>query len=174
MARWDRCVSNCGLANFHISVKHGCHLVVNRFKQNILTLEWVAYHFPSSRTQEQYAFRVVYFHIRSKQVNKRSLILMHFFFIVLNELLFSIIDFKWNLRSLFLNNNLLFRLNNPNNDLLWKDDEEIVNPILILSESIFEMRQNGIFGFSIPHIVPEIFRFLKYANEKRMTSFTHS
>ena len=35
------------------------------------------------------------------------------------------------------------------------------------------MRQNGILGFSIPHLVPEIFRFLKYANEKRMSSFTH-
>ena len=34
------------------------------------------------------------------------------------------------------------------------------------------MRQNGILGFSIPHLVPEIFRFLKYANEKLMTSFT--
>ena len=26
------------------------------------------------------------------------------------------------------------------------------------------MRQSGILGFSIPHLVPEIFRFLKYAN----------
>ena len=29
---------------------------------------------------------------------------------------------------------------------------------------MFKMRQNGILGFSIPHLVPEIFRFLKYAN----------
>ena len=59
---------------------------------------------------------------------------MHFF-IVLNGLLFSMSDFngyslkpnnrpllwsiKWNLRSLFLDNNLLFRLNDPNNDLLF-------------------------------------------------------
>ena len=40
-------------------------------------------------------------------------------------------------------------------------DEKIVYPILILSKSIFEMRQNGILGFSIPHLVPEIFRFLR-------------
>ena len=33
-----------------------------------------------------------------------------------------------------------------------------------LHKSIFEMRQNGILGFSIPHLIPEIFRFLKYAN----------
>ena len=44
---------------------------------------------------------------------------------------------------------------------------EIVDRILILSKSIFEM------GFSIPHLVPEKFRFFKYANEKRMASFTH-
>ena len=59
---------------------------------------------------------------------------MHFF-ILLNGLLFSKSDFnghslkpnsksllwsiKWNLRSLFLNNSFLFRLNNPNNDLLF-------------------------------------------------------
>ena len=52
-------------------------------------------------------------------------------------------------------------------------DEKIVYPILILSESIFEMKQNGILSFSIPHLVPEIFRFLKYANEIHVTSFTH-
>ena len=52
-------------------------------------------------------------------------------------------------------------------------DEKIVDPILILSKSIFEMRQNGILGFAIPHLVTEIFRFLKYANQKRMKSFTH-
>ena len=52
-------------------------------------------------------------------------------------------------------------------------DEKIVYPILILSKSIFKMRQNGILGFSILHLLPEIFRFLKYANEKRITSFTH-
>ena len=52
-------------------------------------------------------------------------------------------------------------------------DEKIVYPILILSESIFEIRQNGMLGFSIPYLVPEIFRFLKYANEKHITSFTH-
>ena len=34
------------------------------------------------------------------------------------------------------------------------------------------MRQNGILGFAMPHLVPEIVRFLRYANEKRMTSFT--
>ena len=48
----------------------------------------------------------------------------------------------------------------------------IVYPILILYESIFEKEQNGTLGFSMPRIVPEILRFLKYANEKRMTSFT--
>ena len=32
------------------------------------------------------------------------------------------------------------------------------------------MRQNGILGFSIPHLVPEIYRFLKYANEKRVSN----
>ena len=52
-------------------------------------------------------------------------------------------------------------------------DEKIVHQILILSKRIFEVRQNGILGFSIPHLVPEIFRFLKYANKKRMTLFTH-
>ena len=41
-------------------------------------------------------------------------------------------------------------------------DEKIVYPILILSKSIFELRQNGILHFSVPHPVPEIFR-----------SFTH-
>ena len=51
-------------------------------------------------------------------------------------------------------------------------DEKIVYPILILSKSFFEMRQNDILRFSIPHLVPEIFRFLKYANENSMTSFT--
>ena len=35
--------------------------------------------------------------------------------------------------------------------------------MLILSKSIFDITQNGILGFSIPHLVPEIFRFLKYA-----------
>ena len=35
------------------------------------------------------------------------------------------------------------------------------------------MRQNGILDFSIPHLVPEIFMFLKYSIEKRVTSFTH-
>ena len=30
-----------------------------------------------------------------------------------------------------------------------------------------------ILRFSIPHLVPGIFRFLKYANKMRMTSFTH-
>ena len=34
------------------------------------------------------------------------------------------------------------------------------------------MSQNDILGFSIPHLVPEIVRFLRYANEERMTSFT--
>ena len=50
-------------------------------------------------------------------------------------------------------------------------DEKIVYPTLILSKSIFKMKQNGTLGFLIPHLVPEIFRFLKYASEKRMTSF---
>ena len=36
-------------------------------------------------------------------------------------------------------------------------NEKIVYPILILSKSIFEMRQNSILHFSIPHLVPEIF-----------------
>ena len=53
------------------------------------------------------------------------------------------------------------------------DDEKIIYPILILSKSIFKLRQNGILGFSILHLVPEIFRFFKYANEKHVTSFTH-
>ena len=58
-------------------------------------------------------------------------------------------------------------------DLKCHYNEKIVYPILILSESIFEMRQNGILDFSVPQLVPEIFRFLKYAHEKRKTSFTH-
>ena len=58
-------------------------------------------------------------------------------------------------------------------NLKWYYDEKIVYPISILFKSIFEMRQNGILGFSIPHLVPEIVRFLRYANEERMTLFTH-
>ena len=54
----------------------------------------------------------------------------------------------------------------------WNYVEKIVNPILILSESIFEKEQSRTMGFSIPHIIPEILKFLKYANKKRMTSFT--
>ena len=52
-------------------------------------------------------------------------------------------------------------------------DEKIIYPIFISSKSIFKTRRNGILGLSIPHLVPEVFRFLKYANEKRVTSFTH-
>ena len=40
-------------------------------------------------------------------------------------------------------------------------DEKIVYPILILSKSIFEMRQNAILDFWIPHLIPEIFRFFE-------------
>ena len=56
--------------------------------------------------------------------------------------------------------------------LKWYYDENIVYQISILSKSIFETSQNDILGFSIPHLVPETVRFLRYANEERMTSFT--
>ena len=51
----------------------------------------------------------------------------------------------------------------PTEALKWYYDEKITHPISILSKSIFEM--NSILGFSIPHLVPEIVRFLRYANE---------
>ena len=43
-------------------------------------------------------------------------------------------------------------------------NEKIVNPILIVKKQHLQMRLNGVFSFSIPCFVSEIFRFLKHAN----------
>ena len=43
-------------------------------------------------------------------------------------------------------------------------NEKIVNPILIVKEQHLQMRLNGVFSFSIPCFVSEIFRILKHAN----------
>ena len=43
-------------------------------------------------------------------------------------------------------------------------NEKIVNPILTVKDQHLQMRLNGVFSFSIPYFVSEIFRFLKYAN----------
>ena len=43
-------------------------------------------------------------------------------------------------------------------------NEKIFNPILIVKEQHLRMRLNGVFSFSIPCFVSEIFRFLRNAN----------
>ena len=50
------------------------------------------------------------------------------------------------------------------NKLKCHCNEKTVNPIVIVKEQHLQTRLNGVFSFSIPCFVSEIFRFLKHAN----------